>query len=462
MGRTALVLVVVILFAGCQSAYALGNDQALTREAEASLKMLGGDSAPGATVLIGRRDEVLFHSARGSAEIELGVPLSKENVFRIGSNTKQFTAAAIFKLVDLGRIALSDPLSRFLPSYPNGEHITVEELLRHTSGIKDYMEIEGYVPEALRRDVSTKQLIDVFKDLPADFPPGSDWRYTNSGYILLGAIIENVTKKSWYVALHDLVLAPLSLSRTTYDDDATLITRRARGYTVDAADQTINAPYISMTQAAAAGGLVSSAEDLFHWMRGLHTGKVLRADSYRYMTTVVQPPSGRSIDYACGINVIRVRGEAAFEHVGRDPGYMSETLYVAKPAISVVILTNTDSPRSDISVVAAKLAATAMGKPYPERHPVALTQAQMEDLAGIYDRGKSGHRTIAVREGRLYTKRDGGSDHVLLAGSKDELYFDEVLDYLAVVRDQEGRVIALDEFINGEQPPLRLPKQERQ
>jgi hypothetical protein len=86
----------------------------------------------------------------------------------------------------------------------------------------------------------------------------------------------------------------------------------------------------------------------------------------------------------------------------------------------------------------------------------------MEDLAGIYDRGKSGHRTIAVREGRLYTKRDGGSDHVLLAGSKDELYFDEVLDYLAVVRDQEGRVIALDEFINGEQPPLRLPKQERQ
>jgi CubicO group peptidase (beta-lactamase class C family) len=420
---------------------------------------LADATGPGAAILVARGDKILFRSARGKAEIELGVPLSPDDVFRIGSNTKQFTAAAVLKLAEQGRLAVTDPLSRFLPSYPNGEHITVEELLRHTSGIKDYMEIDGYFHTRIRQDVSTEQLIDVFKDLPADFPPGSDWEYTNSGYILLGAIIEKVTEKPWHIALRDLLLAPLALSHTTYDDSAALIARRAAGYSVDASGRTVNAPYISMTQAAAAGGLVSSPDDLFQWMRALHAGKVLRDDSYRYMTKVVQPPSGRSIDYACGINTLRVRGESAFEHVGRDPGYMSEMLYVSKPAISVVVLTNTDSPRADISVIAAKLAATAMGRPYPERHSVSLTRAQMEALAGVYERGNSGSRTIRVRDGQLYTKRDGGNEHILRAASADELYFDEVLDYFTVTRDRSGQVVALEEFSNGEQPPLHLQKQ---
>jgi CubicO group peptidase (beta-lactamase class C family) len=249
------------------------------------------------------------------------------------------------------------------------------------------------------------------------------------------------------------------LRNTAYDDGVTLIAHRAVGYSVGADGHAINAPYISMTQAAAAGGLVSTADDLFQWMRALHTGKVLRDASYRHMTSVAQPPSGRSITYACGINTLRVRGEPAFEHVGRDPGYMSEMLYVSKPAISVVVLTNTDSPQADISVIAAKLAAIAMHRPYPERHPVSLTHAQMEALAGVYQRDGSGRRMIRMRDGQLYTKRDGGNEHVLRAASADELYFDEVLDYFTVKHDESGHVVALEEFPDGEQPPLHLRKQ---
>jgi CubicO group peptidase (beta-lactamase class C family) len=453
---TALALSALV--GACQS-QAIESHSSVTREAQSSLGKLADSTGPGAAILVARGDEVLFRSARGNAEIELGVPLSPDDVFRIGSNTKQFTAAAILKLAEQGRLAMTDPLSRFLPDYPNGERITVEELLRHTSGIKDYMEIDGYFHAAIRQDVSTEQLIDVFKNLPADFAPGSDWEYTNSGYVLLGAIIEKVTGKPWHAALRDLLLAPLSLNHTAYDDSTALIERRAAGYSIDDAGRTVNAPYISMTQAAAAGGLISSANDLFRWMRALHTGKVLQDDSYRFMTKVVQPPSGRSIDYACGIRALRVRDESAFEHVGRDPGYMSEMLYVSKPAISVVILTNTDSPRADITVIAAKLAATAMGRPYPERHAVSLTQAQMEALAGVYERG-SGHRTIRERDGHLYTKRDGGNEHLLRAASANELYFDEVLDYFMVTRDRTGQVVALEEFPNGEQPSLHLPKQD--
>jgi CubicO group peptidase (beta-lactamase class C family) len=440
------------------TATAAGGDASVAPLAEALLTASTDADGPGMAILVARGDDVLFRGARGKAAIELDVPLSPDDVFRIGSNTKQFTAATILKLVEQHRIAIDDPLSRFLPDYPNGPHITVDELLRHTSGISDYVAIDGYFDAAIRQDLGTEKLIDVFKDLPPDFAPGTDWNYSSSGYILLGAIIEHVTGKPWHVAMRDLLLAPLALAHTGYDDGATLIPRRVLGYSIDRSGRTITAPFISMTQAGAAGGLVSSPDDLLLWMRALHGGRVLQPDTYGRMTKVVPTASGRPTDYAAGLGTRRIRGEAAFAHAGRDPGFMSQTLYVPKSAIGVVVLTNTDSPRADVSVIAAKLAATAMGRPYPARQPIALTGAQMRSLAGVYQRG-SAHRTIVVHDGTLYTKRDGGSEHVLHAASQDELYFDEVLDYFAVKRDASGTVVALDEFPDGEAPPLHEPKQ---
>ena len=144
--------------------------------------------------------------------------------------------------------------------------------------------------------------------------------------------------------------------------------------------------------------------------------------------------------------MLKVRTERAFEGDGRIPGFMSVTLYVPGPAVAVVVLTNTDSPRADLSVVAAKLAAIALGRPYPVRNPVALTAAQRRSLVGVYQRGSNGRRIVMVRGDQLYTQRSGGAPHLLHAASTDELYFDEVLDYFRVVRDSAGNVVALDEF----------------
>jgi len=434
------------------------SDAEVKRQAQDLLADAVAANGPGMVILVSRGDDVLFRGARGRAQLELDAPLSPGDVFRIGSNTKPFTAAAIYRLSEQGRVALTDPLSRYLPTFPNAAHITVAELLCHTSGIKDYTEIEGYFDAPIRTDVSTAQLVDVFKDLPADFAPGTDWKYSNSGYVLLGAIIEQVTGKPWHAAIKDLVMTPLALDHTGYDNGGSLIARRAAGYSADADGHTVNAPYMSMTQAAAAGGLVSNGDDLVRWMRALHSGKVLGADSYRRMTTPAALSSGRTGDSACGLAALRVREESAFEHVGRDPGFMSETLFLPRSAIGVVVLTNTDSPQRDISVIAARLAATALGRPYPQHKPVTLTPTQMQALAGDYRRGQDGLRTIVVRDGTLYTHRDGGRDHVLRAASENELYFDEVLDYFTVTRDARGAVTALDEFVNGEQPPLHSPK----
>jgi CubicO group peptidase (beta-lactamase class C family) len=455
--RIAGVCALALVLLAVRTLAAAEND-ALEPEATALLNELADAAGPGAAIVVARDDHVLFRGARGLADVELGVALSPDDAFRIGSNTKQFTAATILTLAEQGRLATSDTISRFLPDYPDGEHITIDELLRHTSGIKDYTSIPGYFDKAIREDVSTAQLIDVFKHLPVDFPPGTEWQYSSSGYVVLGAIIEKVTGKPWHVAMREILLAPLGLARTAYDDGSTLIPHRALGYGIGAAGDAVTAPYISMTQASAAGGLVSTADDLMRWMHALHSGKVLSPDAYRRMTTVVTTASGRPTDYACGIAIRRVRGERAFEHVGRDPGFMSETLYLPESATGVVVLTNTDSPRADISVVAAKLAAIAIGRPYLQRHPTTLSAAAMQALAGAYRQGESDVRTIVVRDGRLYTKRDGGGEHVLRAASADELYFDEVPDYFKVRRNAAGKVVGLDQYVDGEAPPLHLPK----
>ena len=149
---------------------------------------------PGAAALVARGGEVEFLGASGMANLELDVPLQPDMVFEIGSITKQFTAVAIMMLVEEGVISLDDPMTKFLPDYPEyGDAVTVEHLLTHTSGIVSYTGIPGYMDQEIRKDLTIQGLIDVFKDLPVEFEPGERFAYNNSGYVLLGAIIESAS-----------------------------------------------------------------------------------------------------------------------------------------------------------------------------------------------------------------------------------------------------------------------------
>lgn len=450
-------LILLVLLRGTGAAE-LPSAADVARQAQRLLVQTTAADGPGAAILVARGDEVMFRGARGLAQVELGVPLRADQVFRIGSDTKQFAAVTILKLVEQGRLSLTDPLSKFLPDYPGGAHITVHELLNHTSGIKDYTEIDGYFRAAIREDLDTGKLVAVFKDQPVDFAPGTNWKYDNSGYVLIGAIIEKITGKPWHQAMRDLVLAPLALTHTRYGADQPVIAGRVAGYSTDEQGHVANAIYISMTQAGAAGGLVSTLDDLFHWSRALHTGKVLEPDSYRRMVTPVPTRSGTPTDYGYGIFTRELRGEHAFEHGGRIAGFSSDMLYLPGPAITVVVLANTDSAPTSTDLLAARLAARALGRPYPERHPMTLSAAQMQALSGVYQIADGERRTITINDGKLYTAHGGGPAHALLAASADELYFDEVLDYFTVDRDAAGKVVALEKYPGGEPPAERWSK----
>ena len=185
--------------------------------------------APGVAVLVARGDTVLFRGARGEADIEAHTALSPDQVFRIGSVTKQFAAAGVMKLVEDGKVKLDDPLSKYVPGYPGGDKITVLMLLNHTSGIKSYTGIPGYMNKLIERDLTTSQLIDVFKNQPADFAPGEKWAYNNSGYVLVGAVIEAASGMAWYDYLDKVLFKPLGMTNTGYGGDPKWAARQIKG-----------------------------------------------------------------------------------------------------------------------------------------------------------------------------------------------------------------------------------------
>ena len=230
----AFTLVVVALAIECL-APSRTQAQVLAAEGTSQYRMMLASAyasdRPGAAALVARDGEIVFLDAIGMADLELVVALAPDMVFEIGSITKQFTATAIMMLGEEGKLSVSDPITRHLPDYPSyGDDITIEHLLTHTSGIVSYTGIPGYMNTEVRKDLTVQQLIDVFKDLPVEFAPGERYAYNNSGYILLGAIIEAASGKSYDEYLSEHIFEPLGMKDSYYGCSSCIIPRRASGY----------------------------------------------------------------------------------------------------------------------------------------------------------------------------------------------------------------------------------------
>jgi len=356
---------------------------------------------PGAAVLVARGDTVLFRSARGEADIEKHVKLRPESVFRIGSVSKQFSAAGLLKLVEAGKVKLDDPLSKYVPGYPGGERITILQLLNHTSGVRNYTDIPGYMDGPVRRDLTTAQMIDVFKNEPPDFAPGSKWAYSNSGYVLVGAVIEAASGKPWYTYLDEVLFKPLGMKHTGYGGNPTFAAQQVRGYSSGAGSVAPMRP-LSMTQPHAAGALLSNIDDLFIWNRALHEGRVLQSATYKQMIT----PAGAAAEtgYGFGLFDRKMRNRDALWHGGGIFGFVSSLAYLPGPDITVVVLENDDASNSGYGLT-RKLAAMALGEPYPEMRAVAIEPAALKAAEGVYRFGGDVTRVLRVVDGKLTAQR---------------------------------------------------------
>lgn len=405
---------------------------------------------PGGAVLLIKDGDVLLRGARGMADLELAVPLEPESVFRLGSITKQFTAAAIMMLAEEGKLAVTDEITKFLPDYPtHGHRITVEHLLHHTSGIFSYTSIPGYMSSGrLRADLSTEELVDVFDDLEMDFAPGEQWRYNNSGYVLLGAIIEEVSGLSYADFVEQRIFAPLGMSDSAYGGPQ-LIERRVEGYVGEPGSYQ-NAPFLSMTQPHAAGSLLSTVDDLARWQQGLVGGELVSAESLALMTTRATLNDGEEVDYGYGLQITTVRGRHTITHGGGIFGFVTQMMWLPDSKVFVAVLSN--SPGNPISPtrLARQLVAQAIGDPFPAQEKIELEAEKLSAFPGVYRIDEQTTREVTLEEGQLYTQRTGGARLAIHAFAEDAFFYEDSQTYLEFERDGSGAVVAMRMYPNGE------------
>jgi D-alanyl-D-alanine carboxypeptidase len=413
---------------------------------------------PGAAVIVRKDGETLFERAYGMADLELGVPLRPDMVFRLGSITKQFTAAAILMLAEEGKLSLQDPIEKHLPGYPTQGHtITIEHLLTHTSGIQSYTDMPGWMTSRILSPMTVQELVDGFKREPMQFAPGERYAYNNSAYVLLGAIVEKASGSTYEAFVTERIFQPLGMTASYYGSTERIIPRRAPGYTREG-DQPKNARYLSMTQPFAAGSLLSTVADLARWDAALYTEKLLKRASLEKAWTPFVLKNGKATGYGYGWAVSKLRGRRSINHGGGIFGFSTFALRLPEERVYVAVLCNSDRPAADPGYVAKKIAALVVGDPFPEPVPITLDAKVLERYVGVYRIDERSARTVTVESGRLYTQRSGGQRTEVRPSSETEFFYDKSLTRLRFVVDASGRATEMLMYPDDADEPERAPR----
>ncbi|WP_224488031.1 serine hydrolase domain-containing protein [Robertkochia flava] len=369
----------------------------------------------GAALLIAKGDSMILDKAYGYASLELQSPIPENAQFEIGSVTKQFTAAAILKLVENGKISLEDDFTKYLNFDTKGRTITIDELLNHTSGIPSYTEIpefwklslESHPRDTLVRLVESKAFL---------FEPGEALIYNNSGYFFLGLIIEKVSGKSYEEYLKETFFDPLGMDHTTYCSSTKVTPGKVYGYNMGE-NGLEQKPYLDHTWPYAAGSLCSTTQDLYTWMKALHGGRVLPDSLYRQMITPKKLNNGAPLQYAMGVTNHRSNGYLEISHGGGINGFLSDTRYLPEENLYVIGLVNTTGPHGPGRFTQALIDTLVT----PQKPVTKDLDTNTETLTGTYE-GQ-------VRGLMLNLRVEGFEDGIILQ-PKDAETPDTVLTYL--------------------------------
>jgi CubicO group peptidase (beta-lactamase class C family) len=320
-------------------------------------------------VLVAEHGDVILKKGYGYADFEWGIENKPDMKFRIGSITKQFTAMLIMQLVEAGKLKLDAPVTAYLADYRHdtGDRITIHNLLTHTSGIPNFTNIPGFWSDSIRNHYSIDHVVYNFCSDDLEFEPGTEFRYSNSNYYILGAIIEQVSGMRYAELLHERILEPAGMDNTGIDAFETIIPNRASGY-ARYGQNLINAPYIYMQNAYAAGAMYTTVEDLFLWDKILYTNKLLGKKYMKKMFT----PFLRDYAYGWAVLKVPVGGSTAFEedadsvmvitHNGGIHGFTSEIQRFVEDTHTIILFDNTGTPR--LSEIARAIRNILYDKPY--------------------------------------------------------------------------------------------------
>ncbi|WP_372785828.1 serine hydrolase [Phenylobacterium sp.] len=292
-------------------------------------------------ILVAKDGKPILRKGYGLANREWSIPATPETRFRLGSITKQFTATAILQLAEQDKLGLDDPITKYYPQAPaSWAPITLKHLLTHTSGIPSYTSLPGFFGKLSRVDRTPEEIVALTQDKPLEFTPGAKFNYDNTGYILLGYVIEKVSGQTYAAYLQDHIFGPLGLKNTGYDDSETILPQRAAGYTVTGGKPR-NTPYLAMSLPYAAGSLYSTADDLLAWQQALQSGKILKPASVAAMFT------DQGFGYGYGQFISKVNGRRMWAHAGGINGFSTDLVLFPDQGLSLVILSNNDQAPID-------------------------------------------------------------------------------------------------------------------
>jgi len=365
----------------------------------------------GVTVAVLRGRDTLVLRGYGMADVENHVPAGAQTAYRIGSVTKQFTASAVLRLVEQGRIGLDDEVTRYLADAPvQGHRVTIRQLLNHTSGMPSYTDAAARWRPRWGEDLSPAGVLAIAAADSFNFAPGTAFRYNNSGYVLLGMLLEKVTGQPYEATVRALA-AERGLPSVQYCWTAPLIANRARGYEAAGA-VLVNAPYLSMSQPYAAGGLCATAGDLARWAVDLGQGRVVQPRTFAQMTTPTQLAGGQTEPYGFALVGEVVDGHRRAWHNGGIHGFSADLAYYPDDSVSVAVLANTGN--TDVTSLARNIARAALGVPLPGStavRDVPLTAEDRARFAGTYalhlPNGQELPVRIFEREGVLWVQAEG-------------------------------------------------------
>lgn len=398
---------------------------------------LSGES-PGGTALVVKEGNVLYKKAFGVSDLELQVQMNSDNMFRIGSITKQFTACAIMKMAEEGKLSLQDSITKYIKDYPtHGQNITIEHLLTHTSGIKNITSMTSWTSEVQRKDLTPKQVVDFFKNEPLDFNPGTLYRYSNSNYILLGYILELVSGTTYAGYLARNFFEPLGMTHSTYDISSAVITDRIGGYQKTNGEFK-NADFLSMTQPFSAGALLSNTSDLYTWYDAVMNDKVISKTSREKALTPFRLSTGEITNYGYGWEIGNIQGSPSVKHSGKINGFVTYSLFLPDEKVFVAIFSNCDCV-NDLDDIISKIAAITIDKPY-KWAPFQLAKGELTQYEGTYESQKRDERIVSLEDGKLLYFAPKWIKAQLIPIGKDKFHIENTLTTIHFHRDDKGKI----------------------
>lgn len=405
------------------------------------------------SALVAKNGKILLNKGYGYRNAADKITNSEQTIFQLGSITKQFTSAVILNLQEEKKLSVYDKLSKYFPGYPKGDSITIEQLMTHTSGIYSYTNDRDFMANEVSKPTNREKIMAMFRDKPLDFSPGTGWNYSNSGYSLLGYIIEAVTKKPYEQAVRKYIFTPLRMTHSGFDFTHLKNKQKATGYFELNDRETITAPIVDSTVSFSAGAIYSTTGDLYLWHKALQKYNVLSKAQQEKAYTPVKNKYG----YGWGIDSID--GKRRVTHGGGIHGFTTNIARVPEDDICIVLLSNASDPT--LGEITKSIFAILYGKEYElpkERTAIKLPEEKLKQYEGEYEINKDLHVILSVKDGELVAAPTGQKTDIIYAEKEDFFFVKSQNIQLEFTRNDKKEIDGFILHQNGAKLPCKKIK----